>query len=330
MREQGHQRVKVPRIQIDGVLLLDKPLGLSSNDALMRVKRITRALKAGHGGTLDPLATGLLPIAFGEATKFLQSMLDARKTYLADIDFGQTTTTGDREGQILETTAVTHTEAELNQCLSGFLGEITQVPPMYSALKKEGVPLYELARAGIEVERQPRQITVFSLELVSSTKTTAVIRVTCSKGTYIRTLAEDIGKQLQCGAHLSALRREAVEGFTLAKAVTIEALEQITEKARLGEVLLDIDAMIQNLPRRELDETLAQRFMLGQRIKIDVSTSLEQEARLRVYSQNRLLGLASLQHGVLSPIRLVQHSVDKISSISPVTPPAAQEALVNH
>jgi tRNA pseudouridine55 synthase len=330
MREQGQQRVKIPRIQLDGVLLLDKPLGLSSNDALMRVKRITRAQKAGHGGTLDPLATGLLPIAFGEATKFLQSMLDARKTYLADIQFGQTTTTGDREGQVLETVPPTHTEADLRQCLVSFLGDITQVPPMYSALKKDGVPLYELARAGIEIERPARHITLYSLDLVSATTSTAVIRVACSKGTYIRTLAEDIGKKLGCGAHLSGLRREVVEGFTLDKAVTIDALEALAQKARISEVLLDIDAMIQDLPRRELDETLAKRFMLGQRIKIDVSTTLEIETRVRVYSQNRLLGLASLQHGVLSPVRLVQQLVDKLSSISPVTPPVAQEALVNH
>jgi tRNA pseudouridine55 synthase len=330
--EHGIQRVKVPRVQIDGVLLLDKPLGLSSNDALMRVKRITRALKLGHGGTLDPLATGLLPIAFGEATKFLQGMLDANKTYLADIQFGQTTTTADREGDVLETKPVTHDAAALVECLKTFCGEQSQVPPMYSALKHEGTPLYKLAREGVEIDRPSRQITIFSIELLVHSENSARIRVACSKGTYIRTLAEDIGKALGCGAHLAGLRREQVTGFHLNDALTLEQIQTQIDDASFATSLLPTDAMISSIPRFELDQVLAQRMMQGQRLRLSNTTST---GKVRMYFGDVLLGLGNIDNGVLSPLRLIQFSQSSLSFVfsSPLpsieTKPTAQEALVH-
>jgi tRNA pseudouridine55 synthase len=329
--EHGIQRVKVPRVQIDGVLLLDKPLGLSSNDALMRVKRITRALKLGHGGTLDPLATGLLPIAFGEATKFLQGMLDANKTYLADIQFGQTTTTADREGDVLETKPVTHDAAALVAALKTFCGEQSQVPPMYSALKHEGTPLYKLARQGVEIDRPSRQITIFSIELLEHTENSARIRVACSKGTYIRTLAEDIGKALGCGAHLAGLRREQVTGFHLNNALTLEHIQTQIDDASFATSLLPTDAMISSVPRFELDQVLAQRMMQGQRLRLSNTTST---GKVRMYFGDVLLGLGNIDNGVLSPLRLIQFSQSSLSSLSLSFPsietkPTAQEALVH-
>jgi tRNA pseudouridine55 synthase len=294
--------VKAARIQIDGVILLDKPIGLSSNDALMRAKRITRALKAGHGGTLDPLATGLLPLAFGEATKFLQSMLDASKTYLADVQFGMTTSTGDREGEILQTVEPAFSLAQLEQAVLKFKGHSLQTPPMYSALKHEGVPLYKLARAGIEIEREARPINVSQLDIVASTESTAQLRVQCSKGTYIRTLAEDIGRELGCGAHLSALRRELLDEFTVGQAVTLEVLEELCQAGRLSEVLMPIDAMIQALPKQLLDDALAARMMLGQRLRLPPPAL---QGRVRMYWNEHLLGVGVLHEGVLSPQRLV-------------------------
>jgi tRNA pseudouridine55 synthase len=331
--EPGIQRVKIPRVQIDGVLLLDKPLGLSSNDALMRVKRITRALKLGHGGTLDPLATGLLPIAFGEATKFLQGMLDANKTYLADIKFGQTTTTADREGDVLETKPVTHDEVALLACLKTFCGEQNQVPPMYSALKHEGTPLYKLAREGVEIDRPARQITIFSIDLLEHTENSARIRVACSKGTYIRTLAEDVGKALGCGAHLAGLRREEVTGFHLNDALTLDQIQTQIDDASFVTSLLPTDAMISSIPRFELDQVLAQRMMQGQRLRLSNTTS---SGKVRMYFGDVLLGLGNIDNGVLSPLRLIQFSQSSLSNLSLFAPsssietkPAAQEALVH-
>ena len=201
------QRPRLPRRALHGVLLLDKPLGLSSNDALQRVKRLLRAEKAGHTGTLDPLATGLLPLCFGAATKFSQLNLEADKAYIATLHLGQTTTTADREGEVVLERPLTFSPAQLQDALQSLRGEIDQVPPMHSALKHEGKALYELARQGVEVERAPRRITIHALELLSQAGETMQILVRCSKGTYIRTLAQDLGELLGCGAHLSALRR---------------------------------------------------------------------------------------------------------------------------
>ncbi len=271
----------------------------------MRVKRITRAEKAGHAGTLDPLATGLLPVAFGEATKFLQGLLDADKQYLADIRFGLTTTTLDAEGEIVEERPITHDEAMLRECLTRFVGAQDQTPPMFSALKQNGRPLYELARQGIEVERKSRPIVIASIELIDHTDSSARIRVSCSKGTYIRTLAHDIGLALGCGAHLSGLRRERVAGFTLEQALTLEQLEDRVTQNTFEASLLPIDAMVGSMPTYALDEILAARLLQGQRIRIPTTTLTGQ---VRVYRDLTLLGLGTIQNSVLSPQRLVQAS----------------------
>ena len=216
---------KKPRDLVDGVLLLDKPVGLSSNDALIKAKRVLNAKKAGHTGTLDPFATGLLPLCFGEATKFSQDLLEADKTYEATVHLGIMTTTGDTEGETIEERAVDVTVGAIEAALARFRGPIFQVPPMYSALKRDGKPLYHYARQGIELEREPRTVTIHSLTLVACDGMTAELDVACSKGTYIRTLAEDIGRALGCFAHLTALRRTQVGPFSLQGAVTLEALQ---------------------------------------------------------------------------------------------------------
>ena len=333
MKTSHPQRIKRTRNDLDGVLLLDKPLGLSSNDALMKAKSIVNASKAGHGGTLDPLATGLLPIAFGQATKFLHGMLDARKTYLADITFGSVTSTADREGEVLSTRPVLHSESELKAVVSQFVGNIEQTPPMFSALKVGGVPLYKLARQGIEVERESRQVTIDSIELLAFQKDSAQIRVTCSKGTYIRTLAQDIGEALGCGAHLGALRREAVfDGlmrFDLQSAITLDQLRAAMNNNELQSVLLASDTLIATLRVVELSELLASRFCLGQRLRID--SQAHQASDVRVYCGKHLLGIAYLENGHLAPKRLVKSAFTPNISPpleQPTAPTAAHEAAL--
>ena len=217
----------ITRRELDGVLLLDKPAGLSSTQAMAAAKRIFRAQKAGHTGTLDPFATGLLPVCFGEATKFSRFMLDANKSYRATLKLGQVSTTGDTEGVIQKSGLVEVDIERATTVLAQFVGEQTQIPPMYSALKQAGVPLYELARKGIEVERAARVIHIYAIHLIALNGAELVIDVDVSKGTYIRVLAEDIGKRLGCGAHLTALRRTATGGLNIADAVTLEALEKV-------------------------------------------------------------------------------------------------------
>ena len=212
--------------KIDGVLMLDKPVGLSSNTALQKARRALNAQKAGHTGTLDPFASGLLPLCFGEATKFSADLLHADKEYVASIKFGETTTTADVEGEIIETRPVDFTEEQLHKALESLTGEIDQIPPMYSALKKDGVRLYELARQGQEIEREPRRVTVYELELLSFNKPEALVRVKCSKGTYVRVLGEDIGKILGCGAHLTALRRTKIADIDISEAVSLQDFEE--------------------------------------------------------------------------------------------------------
>lgn len=221
-------------LALDGVLLLDKPVGLSSNHALQRARRTVDAAKAGHTGTLDPFATGLLVCCFGRATKISGAMLDADKAYRATLQFGEETDSGDLTGHVVARAAEGYsvTEAALREVLSRFQGTIEQVPPMYSALKRDGKPLYEYARQGIELERPPRQVTLYRIELVQLRGSCAEIDVACSKGTYIRTLAQDIGRALGCYAHLSALRRTLVGPFSLDRAVTIEALQAMTDPAQ--------------------------------------------------------------------------------------------------
>ncbi|MBN9421674.1 MAG: tRNA pseudouridine(55) synthase TruB, partial [Candidatus Accumulibacter sp.] len=238
--------------RVDGVLLLDKPSGMTSNDALQKARRLFSAAKAGHTGTLDPLATGLLPVCFGEATKFSSDLLDADKTYEADVLFGVTTDTGDAQGAVLEQRAVAFDRAALDAVLERFRGPISQIPPMYSALKRDGKPLYELARQGIEVERAARAVTIHELALLSFEGERCRLRVCCSKGTYIRTLAEDIGAALGCGAHLTALRRTVVGPLTLIGAATLDELAALDESARPLHLQAP-DALLQTLPVVRLD-----------------------------------------------------------------------------
>ncbi|WP_347316305.1 tRNA pseudouridine(55) synthase TruB, partial [Ralstonia pseudosolanacearum] len=227
--QRPSQQAKQPRRDVHGVLLLDKPIGWSSNDALIRAKRLLWAKKAGHTGTLDPLATGLLPLCFGEATKFSQDLLEADKTYEAVVRLGIRTSTADAEGEVLSERPVAVTPEQLRAAIGRFVGEIDQVPPMHSALKKDGKPLYEYARAGQTVERAARRVTIRAIDVLATdldaAAPTVTLRVCCSKGTYIRTLGEDLGEALGCGAHLVALRRTQVGSLTLDGAVTLEALE---------------------------------------------------------------------------------------------------------
>jgi tRNA pseudouridine55 synthase len=296
-------RERLPRRRVDGLLLLDKAAGVTSNAALQAARRLYRAAKAGHTGTLDPLATGLLPVLFGEATKFGGELLDADKTYVAGIAFGSTTTTGDAEGEVIERHPVTATRAEVERVLAGFRGEGVQVPPMYSALKRDGRPLYEYARAGESVVRAARPIRIHELTLDAFEGASLSVTVRCSKGTYIRVLAEDIGRALGCGAHLARLRRLAIGRFSLASAVTIEALEALDAGAR-DTRLLPLDALIGHLPAITLGEVAARGFAQGQ------STDCPgfEPGRARVYGVGgAFLGIGTLgADGRLQPRRLLR------------------------
>jgi tRNA pseudouridine55 synthase len=303
------QRPRVPRRALDGVLLLDKPVGLSSNDALIRAKRLYLAKKAGHTGTLDPLASGLLPLCFGEATKFSQDLLEADKTYEATMRLGITTATGDAEGEPLEVREVQCTQEQVVHALARFEGDIVQVPPMYSALKRDGKPLYEYARAGQTVEREGRPVTIHALEMTACALPDVTFRVTCSKGTYIRTLAEDVGAALGCGAHLIALRRTGVGALTLEHAVTLDTLSDAAEGAR-DQWLQPVDALLSTFPEVRLDADATRRFLHGQRLRLAdlaISEAARQSPRVRVYAAEdaRLLGVAKPGEGVLAPERLV-------------------------
>ena len=257
---------------VDGILILDKPLGLSSNQALQQVRKLYRARKAGHCGSLDPLATGVLPICLGEATKFSSFLLGANKTYRACCRLGQTTTTGDAEGEVLETRPVKVDEVQIRQTLERFVGEIEQIPPMYSALKHEGQRLYQLARKGKQVERKPRQVKIDEITLQAVTGDSFTFEVSCSKGTYVRTLAEDIGAALGCGAHLTALHRSAVAHFSEQDAVTMERLQQLGQQGmdRIEGLLLPVTATLAQFPELKLDDATrvdichGKRFQSGQ------------------------------------------------------------------
>ncbi len=279
-------RIKRVRDLVDGVLLLDKPVGLSSNDALIKAKRVLNAKKAGHTGTLDPFATGLLPLCFGEATKFSQDLLEADKTYEATVHLGITTNTGDTEGEAIATHDVDVTVAQIEAVLPQFRGPIMQVPPMYSALKRDGKAYYEYAREGITLEREARPVTILSLALIDYQAPFLKLKVTCSKGTYIRVLGEDIGNALGCGAHLNALRRIQVGALTMDGVVTLEELQAHAAPLSL----------------------LAKRFLHGQRLalgKEDVVVPSEQ-GRVRVYHGDRLLGTGILgEFSILAPERLI-------------------------
>jgi len=289
--------------KVNGVLLLDKPLGFSSNQALQKVKWLFSAVKAGHTGTLDPLATGLLPICFGEATKFAQYVTDADKTYIATIKLGTTTTTGDAEGKVLSTSTVNITKAQFVDTCQQFIGEISQLPPMYSALKYEGKPLYEYAREGVDIIRQPRLILIKNIILNEFLNDVVQITVTCSKGTYIRTLAEDIGAILGCGAHLIGLRRTETAGYLLSQAITIERLEAMTTEVRESQ-LLPVDSAIAHLPKVTLNADAAYFLLQGQAVWVAGKIP---NSDLRVYDENKaFLGLGFLQEdGKIAPKRLI-------------------------
>lgn len=283
----------------DGILLLDKPLGLTSNAALSRAKRLLDIRKAGHTGALDPLATGLLPLCFGQATKVSAFLLDADKGYLAEVRLGETTASGDAEGEVLERRDVPElARADFEAILDRFRGPIEQVPPMYSALKHKGRRLHDLARAGIEIERKPRPVTIHRLDLLEFEPPRLLLRVRCSKGTYIRSLAMDIGEALGCGAHLTGLRRESSGPFSLEDAVTLEALEEMGAPRARG-LLLPPDAALPHLPRVELDDASAVDIGHGK----PVSTTHAEAELVRIYAAGDFRGLGRVDDEGLLRVR---------------------------
>ena len=295
-------KVKKAWKQVDGVLLLDKPLGLTSNDALQKARRLFSAAKGGHTGTLDPLASGLLPLCFGEATKFSADLLDADKTYEAVLQLGITTDSGDAEGSVTATAAVDVEMADISRVLPRFTGDIQQVPPMHSALKRDGRPLYELARQGIEVERAPRAVTIHAIDCLDFSGSKLTLRVACSKGTYIRVLAADVGRALGCGAHLAALRRTRVGDLDLAGAVTLAQLEALAEDERARN-LQPVDALLQSLPAIALEGPAVERFSHGNPVDLPLGLS----GKIRAYAGGRLIGVGEPgTDGRLWPKRLVQ------------------------
>ncbi len=295
---------------VNGILILDKPLAVSSNHALQRVKHLFNAAKAGHTGSLDPAASGVLPICFGEATKFSQFLLDADKAYCSEFTFGVRTDSGDADGQVLaECDASGVTRPALQTALAQFVGPIEQVPPMYSALKHHGQPLYELARQGKEVARKARPVHMYALDLLSFTagaRATATLQISCSKGTYVRTLAEDIGARLGCGAHVSKLQRTAAGPFGQAQMHSIEALAEVAtgvDSEQLDKLLLPVDAGIKHLRALEVDEPQARALQYGQQVWLgnDVRTGL-----VRVMLRAAFIGVAQLaDDGYLKPKRLL-------------------------
>ena len=293
---------------IHGVFLLDKPQGMSSNDIMQKVKRIFQANKAGHTGALDPLATGMLPICLGEATKFSQFLLDADKRYLVTAKLGERTDTSDAEGQIVETRDVKVKTPEILTALEQFRGDILQVPTMFSALKYNGKPLYEYARQGITVEREARPITIFELNFIEYNAPYLTLEVHCSKGTYIRTLVDDLGEALGCGAHVTMLRRTAVADYPTEKMLDWHALQSLAEQqdlALLDALLLPMDTAVAKLPALTLNESQTQGIGFGQRIKFDNPNRLQGQVRLFSH-ENRFLGVAVIdENNVIRPQRLV-------------------------
>ncbi|MBK1688675.1 tRNA pseudouridine(55) synthase TruB [Rubrivivax gelatinosus] len=314
-----------PRRALHGVLLLDKPIGWTSNDALQKAKGILRAEKGGHTGTLDPLATGLLPLCFGAATKFSQASLDADKRYTATLHLGRTTSTGDLEGEVLEERPVECDRAAIAAVLARFTGEIDQLPPMHSALKHEGRALYDYARAGVEVERTPRRVTIRSLAVLDWTAPTLVLDVLCTKGTYVRTLAEDIGRALGCGAHLAALRRTASGALTLDGAVTIDELQTLTPAER-DALIRPIDCLLADWPALRLADDEAGRFLSGQRRR----TGQADASAVRVYGPDprAFLGSAHITRGELIADRLLS-PVEVAAQLQPIPPVSIPETATS-
>ena len=293
--------------RLSGVLLLDKPLGISSNTALQQARRLYRAEKAGHTGVLDPLATGLLPVCFGEATKFAQYLLDADKAYTATLHLGEARSTGDAEGETVASGRSDISVEEFAAACQTLSGHQRQVPPMFSALKHEGKPLYEYARKGIVIERKPRDIEIYSINISEFAAPQAVIDVRCSKGTYIRTLSEDIAKQCGTFAYLTALRRTETAGFTITQSHTLEALAALSEAER-DALLLPCDVLVQHLPKIELNDVAVRMLQQGQRPQFQEDKARAQP--LRIYnSAGDFIGLAEYQHdiGRLKALRLMQN-----------------------
>jgi len=297
-----------PRCRIDGVLLLDKPGGMSSNAALQKARWLFNAAKAGHTGTLDPMATGLLPLCFGEATKFSGELLGAAKRYEATLRLGVTTDTADADGTVLETRDVAVSPEQVEDVLARFRGEIEQVPPMHSAIKRDGRPLYEYARKGIELERAPRRVTIHALQLSRLEGVYLDIAVDCSKGTYVRTLAQDVGEALGCGAHLAALRRTGIGSLCLEDSITLEAHEAMPPETR-PTLLQPADTLLSALPGLDVDEASALRLSHGQAIRADHGP----DGRVRLYGPGgRFLGLGQVsEEGQLVPLRMIATSLEK-------------------
>ena len=301
-------QVKRIRRQVHGVLVLDKPRGFSSNAALQKVRWLLNAEKAGHTGSLDPLATGVLPLCFGEATKFSQYLLDADKGYSTVAQLGVTTTTGDAEGEVLERRAVTVDEAAIQAALPAFRGQIEQIPPMYSALKRDGQPLYKLARAGEVVEREARSVTIARLELLALQEDRATLEVACSKGTYVRTLVEDLGARLGCGAHVAELRRTQAGPFGLAQAISLEELEAAHAEGgseALDRFLLPVDSGLEHWPLVQLTQHSAYYWLHGQPVRAANAPKL---GLMRVQDdQGRFIGIGEIDdEGQVAPRRLIR------------------------
>ncbi|TYL47098.1 tRNA pseudouridine(55) synthase TruB [Marinomonas sp. IMCC 4694] len=296
---------------VDGIVLLNKPIGLSSNQALQRVRRLYQAAKAGHTGALDPLATGMLPLCLGDATKFSQYLLDADKRYLTCIQLGKRTTTGDREGEVLTQESIPLlTDEALNVILDRFRGEIEQIPPMYSALKHEGKPLYEYARQGIVIERKRRRVTVSNLTLVSRTEESLTLDIQCSKGTYIRTIGEDIGEALGCGAHLHSLHRISTAGYLPENMMSLEEFEAIAEQGyeALDSHLISMDTAVEHFIKVDLPEVDTLDMMFGRTVHSPMALENDTVVRMFDSGTQRFLGLGQVKGAFLRPYRLVNTS----------------------
>ncbi|MGF1764810.1 tRNA pseudouridine(55) synthase TruB [Aliivibrio kagoshimensis] len=299
---------------IDGVILLDKPTGISSNDALQKVKRIFFAQKAGHTGALDPLATGMLPICLGEATKFSQFLLDSDKRYRVVAKLGERTNTSDSDGEVVETRDVKVNRGQLERCIAKFRGETDQIPSMFSALKYQGRPLYEYAREGIEIPRESRKITVYSIELIRFEGHEVEMEIHCSKGTYIRTITDDLGEMLGCGAHVTYLRRIGVSNYPMERMVTLEQLEALLDQAKeeelaprelLDPLLLPMDSAVQDLPTVNLIPELADHVQHGQPVQV-FGAPTEGVVRMTMGEEALFIGIAEIDNdGRVAPKRLV-------------------------
>ncbi len=313
MTKKNNQKAHTWR-SLDGVLLFDKPKGLSSNTALQKIRRLLNAEKAGHTGTLDPMATGLLPVCFGEATKFSNALLDADKSYDACLRLGQTTATGDAEGEITSERPVDFTQSDLDRVLMRFRGEIEQMPPMHSALKHQGKPLYEYIRQGITIERKVRRVTIHELAVKRRSGNEMDISVRCSKGTYVRTLAEDIGEALGCGAHLIALRRTAIAHFDLRDARDLPALIAMNEAEREA-CVLPLPCLMPDMPKLHLDAKEIRRLAQGQRLGLDTGLP---DGRLALYGPNGFVGTGLQEGRRIAPERLLS-SVARQASATELT-----------